>query len=1215
MADIKITDLVDQQAFDQLQKLQQDIDSVEQQYTKAARVLIQGLKVKVEVVGDLDKLTTIANSGIQQAAQATQNLTRAVQQQTTAVGQTTNVISRELSEVEKLNKAQRQQVDLDKDAVSMAREIVGTYQQQVQNLARVETELKAVSKQKKDLDDQYKSGAITQAQYQSQLASVIAKERELKGEKTEIQQLMSIEEKMNQAVKGSYKELAQQLNMLEQAYMRLTEDEKQSPFGKRLAEAQIELKQHMKDLDADMGNFQRNVGDYAIAGASLKSQLKDLVMEIATLTVEYRNMSDEERNSAAGEELANKIAQLTEEAGNLKDVIADTNAAIGNAASDTRGFDQLNDALQTVTGTFAVLKGAAVNLGICDEDLAACTNKLTAVIAVLNGLQAIQNKLQEQSALMQGVRTVQTKAATIAEKLDTAAKSENIIVSKAATAAQAMFNKVASANPYTVIAVALGLVIAAMIKYAISSRKAAKAEKEHQEAVERNKKAIEEKNATMKKAQDEYAETISKIKMLVLAAKDENRSLKERNAACKELNEMEPSIQANINGTTGAFSAQQSAIDSLIGHLEAYYKMLAAQDYLKDLYKQQIELQVRKVGFDNWLKSATIDVNRTKAEADAIDRKNQEYVDNVTSGMAGFTETSIATQTAGRTADRSKQHYHEDRQRRAQSAVDNVTAQLNEIGATISTAESVLADLTAKNGGWAPPSTIKSAGSGKSDAQREQEELAKKALEEQKRLNELQLANISDEETKEIAILNDKYAEQRQIIEANYAELIKKTKEGSQERTNLESQQADALTLLQQQTCAEEEAINKKYNDARTKAAEEAHKKEMQIMEQQYAQSETLRNQQFRLEQVRLKKQLADGLITKEQYDIKAAQLEEQYAIDTANANIAYLEKVLSSENLTDDERLKYATKLAEAKIALADATTQKEIENINRTKEADKKTSEERRKNAQAVMQASMDCMNAVADLASNIFEGQMQELEKKSEANSAANEAEIANIEALEEKGAISKEEAESRKRAANAKSKAQEEQIAKEKAALELKQAKLNKAMSIMTISLNTAMAVMNALATAPWPMNIVMAALAGTTGALQLAAAIAEPLPTYKDGTTFHPGGPAIVGDGGKVEGVLLPNGKAFLTPDSPTMVNLPAGAKVIPDASTLNLDGLNPTPLVSVARSSDGSPIIINDYNDLQREIAKGNSLTKQMMKQQAKIARDQRYAAYIASRM
>ena len=142
-------------------------------------------------------------------------------------------------------------------------------------------------------------------------------------------------------------------------------------------------------------------------------------------------------------------------AGVLKDAISDTNAAITNAASDTRGFDQLGGALQLAIDGFGLATGAAEILGISSEDLAEIQTKLQAAIAASNAMQSIQNTLQTQSALMQGVNLVQTKLRTVAENLHTAAQGKGVIATTALTAAQWAFNAAASANPIGLIVVVI----------------------------------------------------------------------------------------------------------------------------------------------------------------------------------------------------------------------------------------------------------------------------------------------------------------------------------------------------------------------------------------------------------------------------------------------------------------------------------------------------------------------------------------------------------------------------------------------------------------------------------------------------------------------------------------------------------------------------------------------------------------------------------------
>lgn len=57
------------------------------------------------------------------------------------------------------------------------------------------------------------------------------------------------------------------------------------------------------------------------------------------------------------------------------------------------------------------------------------------------------------------------------------------------------------------------------------------------------------------------------------------------------------------------------------------------------------------------------------------------------------------------------------------------------------------------------------------------------------------------------------------------------------------------------------------------------------------------------------------------------------------------------------------------------------------------------------------------------------------------------------------------------------------------------------------------------------------------------------PAYAKGTGGHPGGPAIVGDGGKKELIRTPDGKMMLSPNKDTLVNLPKGSEVLDGNTT------------------------------------------------------------------
>jgi phage-related protein len=58
-----------------------------------------------------------------------------------------------------------------------------------------------------------------------------------------------------------------------------------------------------------------------------------------------------------------------------------------------------------------------------------------------------------------------------------------------------------------------------------------------------------------------------------------------------------------------------------------------------------------------------------------------------------------------------------------------------------------------------------------------------------------------------------------------------------------------------------------------------------------------------------------------------------------------------------------------------------------------------------------------------------------------------------------------------------------------------------------------------------------------------------IPGYATGTDFHPGGWAILGDGGKQELLRTPDGRMALSPDTDTLMNLPRGTQVLSGEQT------------------------------------------------------------------
>jgi murein DD-endopeptidase MepM/ murein hydrolase activator NlpD/phage-related protein len=104
-----------------------------------------------------------------------------------------------------------------------------------------------------------------------------------------------------------------------------------------------------------------------------------------------------------------------------------------------------------------------------------------------------------------------------------------------------------------------------------------------------------------------------------------------------------------------------------------------------------------------------------------------------------------------------------------------------------------------------------------------------------------------------------------------------------------------------------------------------------------------------------------------------------------------------------------------------------------------------------------------------------------------------------------------------------------------------------------------------------------------------------LPRYAKGTGGHPGGPAIVGDGGKSEYVHLPNGRGFLSPDSDTLIpNMPKGTIVVNGRKTAQMarEGLIPMYDKGVGLASKAKNIVSNAISGAKDKVVAGATKVK-----------------------
>ncbi len=1175
-----ITDLVAQEALDQLAALDKAMEDTLETYANVGKELAKGLKIPVEVQGDLGKITQLYEQQMQRAGQATQQMTQIQQQQQKVIAGTTNTISRQLAEQEKLNKLQREAYTEQQRGLDIAKNVLGTHEQNVALLARYNKEMK-------NLKAAYKDGSVSAEEY-------TRRELELKTAKAELQKILNNETKMMQAAEGSYQRLSLQLERMKMAQKQLNEEQKNGAEGRALEKEIQDLDAHLKDMAADMGEFQRNVGNYAIAGKSLRSELKELTMQMAQMLADGVDPTSE------------AFLEVAERAGVLKDAMEDAKDTIKDYANDTQGLTQGVSVVQTAVAGWQTLAGAMSAFGFESEDAAKATQKLMGIMSLMQGIQKVSTELTTNGTgayrayhailkllgLEKAAFTTATAAETAAVEAETLATGENAVATETATVASGAHTAAVGAETValtgaTAAATALKLALAALGIGAVIALIVALYEgiKEFNKDAEQAAEISKGLNEAIKEGEKSTAATAAEMKYYVGVVNDFNGSAEEEKKLVDELN----SKYGESIGYYQSIAQWKSALTSI-------------SEYYIDVLKWEAIAQANLQKYAEATAEGNLDAAAAYEQQFEFYKKmaaqQSKVVQNLVKLHGGGTKPTSGGSRSTRKSGSSRtttDNGAEDTEKMIKDLINESNEMLDEWQKSATQRAIAIAALI----------TTASVEAYQEQVQTVKEQYA--VLE----------SIIEENRDKAIAAENEKY--DKAIAEA---------KKYGKSTTELEEARWSALTAIandyQNQIEENTREMNETLVDMQADLLDQMEKQtELEIAYIQSSNADKLGVlRELYLQELR-EAEGNEKKITeiRKRYAKETAELTEQNAIDVARASVAGLEKALELEDITDEERERIAKELAKAKMDLAKAVANAEENALDRTIDTEQEAREKRMDAIQDWAQKAGQAISSVADLFSAMYDGQIQKIEAQMDLEQQQHEAQMAHIDELAEQGAITTEEAEIRKRQAEAQTAKVQEQLEKKKAALEYKQAVMQKVNSVAQIGIATALGIMQTFAQLGWPAGIAGAAIVAAMGAIQTAAALAQPIKAYKEGTKGkpHPGGLAVVGDGGQAE--LVAYGRhVWLTPDTPTLVDLPKGAEVFPKVTEEELERLGASLPTAIPRDkASGQPLIINDYSTLEGRVAENTkAIGKHLIRLEHSITRElknQSFERYLKDRL
>lgn len=164
---------------------------------------------------------------------------------------------------------------------------------------------------------------------------------QLQADQRKLNEVMALTKKEAVAVEGSYDALTHQMSLLKKEWRATADEAKRADLGKQIDE----INQQLKEMDASVGNFQRNVGNYVSHWEGMPEVTKDFGTAM-------REMNESIEPTKQKFESVGKIAS-------------------GLAAG------------------FATVQGAAALLGLENEDLEKTMVKLQAAISLVAGAKGI----------------------------------------------------------------------------------------------------------------------------------------------------------------------------------------------------------------------------------------------------------------------------------------------------------------------------------------------------------------------------------------------------------------------------------------------------------------------------------------------------------------------------------------------------------------------------------------------------------------------------------------------------------------------------------------------------------------------------------------------------------------------------------------------------------------------------------------------------------
>ena len=247
-------------------------------------------------------------------------------------------------------------------------------------LANATSALRTLKQEQKNLDKALEEGTISAENYGKAIAENKAEQeqasRTIKAATATLQAYDVAEVKLT----GTLDEQRQALNTLQKAYGYLTEEQKNATVeGKTLTERINELSDHVKEQEGAIGDFRRNVGNYAGGIQEAFGNMAQAAQELGPAKDVLQQMGPEGQKAAKALDILAKVMKMTSVYG--KAITTTTKAQTAATGAQTAAQWNLNAAMD------------ANPIGVIIAAITALISAVKAMVSAFNDATAETEKL------------------------------------------------------------------------------------------------------------------------------------------------------------------------------------------------------------------------------------------------------------------------------------------------------------------------------------------------------------------------------------------------------------------------------------------------------------------------------------------------------------------------------------------------------------------------------------------------------------------------------------------------------------------------------------------------------------------------------------------------------------------------------------------------------------------------------------------------------